>query len=144
MSIGPSKGNGFIWERGPWTLGLWQEDLPQGIGQALLLGHKVGADWSTDAVVEVLGDDGGWQNEINLKAGGMIGKFYVDDMLEQANAIVETLYVLNPYINTPIKNTDPYSLNRFNALISQYTDVGSDGKLGQKGFVSRIIAAVLG
>jgi len=144
MAIGPSKGNGFEWDRGPWRIGVWQEALGQGLGDATVLGHKEGAAWVIDDIIQANGDDGGWQSQINFDANGLIGSYWITKTIPKINNLLDVKFPLNPYIGTPIKNTDAYTKDRFNALIAQYTDVGSDGKLGQKGFVSRIIAAVLG
>ena len=131
MAIGPSPGNGRIWQRGPWTLGVWNQTEGQGIGDTTVLGHMEAGTWLIDATIAANGGDGGWQDVINHKTNGLIGTYWVTQAIPRINATVENLFPLNPYIGVPIQNTDPYSKDRYNALIAQYTKATPDGLLAQ-------------
>lgn len=130
MTIGPSPGNGFIWTRGPYTLGLWVDNDQGGFGMPLVLGHKDGPTWVVDGSIRQE-DEGGWRNLITAQAHGQIGTFYIANLLPLINADIELLYPLNPHSNVPVQQTDAWTKDIFNALIAQFTKADQAGKLEQ-------------
>ena len=138
MAIGPYAGNGFEWDHGPFHLGVWNEPSQQGFGGMNGLGHKdPAAGWQIDADIESPGDTGAWQNLINLQTGGLQGAFWVQIVMPKVNANVDLLFPLNKYSQPgapPIQNSDPYSLDEFNAIIALFTEADPvTGHLKQKG-----------
>lgn len=129
MAVGPYPGNGFVWSRGPYTLGIWVEPDHGGFGDAAVLGHKDGAAWAIDATL-MQGDAGSWQYLINNQASGLIGKYYVEQILVRANFHIPTLYPVNAHPQ-PVQNTEPYAIDTMNALISQFTKPTAEGLLQQ-------------
>ncbi len=130
LDVGPTQGNGFIWQKGPFTIGLWVQPDQGGVGEPLVLGHLSPSGWTADAVV-MMDEPAGWQNLINVQAGGLIGKYYIVNLLPRINAIADQLFVINPHAGTPVQNTEPYSKDTFNAMIAQYTKVDAAGRLVQ-------------
>ena len=151
MAIGPSPGDGYSWQRGPWTLGLQVLPDAGGFGEALVLLHLTPGGWEVGPTV-MMDVPGAWQDIINIREpdlttedihDGLEGAYYVKDLMPKINKLIEQFYPINPLAGTLIKNTDRYSRDGFNAMIAQYTGNTEDGKLMQvPGRISRMISAV--
>ncbi len=137
MPIGPYPGNGFSWQHGPFTLGVWVVQLPQGFGESLVLGHKENGQWFDDGNIYDAGDDGGWEAAINQYEQGKIGTFWVEFLIPRINAQVDALFQVNPDSlpgAPPITNDSQFTLDLMNGLIAQFTDSdAATGHLKQKG-----------
>lgn len=132
VDIGPTQGNGFVWKRGPYTLGIWVESDQGGFGEPLVLGYLGTNGWQ---VVSTIMEDtpGGWQNVIDTQYGGSLGRFIMERCVKNINLELDTFFPLNPYANTPVPPDAKYSKDATNAAIAQYLDCTTDGLLKQKG-----------
>lgn len=128
--VGPSVGNGFTWTRGPYTVGVWNEPDMSGFGEPMVIGHLSLAGWIIDGTIYQDTPDG-WQNTIDVRENGLIGSYYAEYIMPKVNDLLPIMYPLNPYIGVPIANTDKYSKDVWNALLSQYTGVDANGNLIQ-------------
>lgn len=118
---GPLPGKGFQYDMGAGLhVGAWVTSTV--VGDMLEVGYNVGQGWVIYGTAFAPGDDGAWQNYIDVNFGGKIGVFYLNFIMPRINNLLAEMVEFQPHPEV-IGNTDPYSKHTMEALMFEYTEV---------------------